>query len=100
MVADLKALEPVLDNLASSGDALLSSLEVLPTLPFPDSLLGDSVAEAQAYQMGDFMNVSLDFVTDFTKTIGLLTDAELASLKAALRGNSVSSLMAGTVVSP
>ncbi|TNC24729.1 MCE family protein [Mumia zhuanghuii] len=100
MVADLKALEPVLDNLASSGDALVSSLEVLPTFPFPDSLLGDSVAEAQAYQMGDFMNVSLDFDTDFTKTIGLLTDAELASLKAALRGDSVSSLMAGTVVSP
>ncbi|MGH1563644.1 MCE family protein [Mumia sp. DW29H23] len=100
VVADLKALNPVLDNLASAGDALVSSLEVLPTFPFPDSLLGDDPTQAAAYQMGDYTNVSLDFTTDFTKTIGLMTEAERASLKQALRGDDVASVMARTVVAP
>ncbi|MBW9209340.1 MCE family protein [Mumia sp. zg.B53] len=100
VVADLKALNPVLDNLASAGDALISSLEVLPTFPFPDSLLGDNPEQAAAYQMGDYTNVSLDFTTDFTKTIGLMTEAERASLKAALRSDDVAGVMARTVVAP
>ncbi|KAA1422242.1 MCE family protein [Mumia zhuanghuii] len=100
VVADLKALNPVLDNLASAGDALISSLEVLPTFPFPDSLLGETPSEAAAYQMGDYTNVSIDFTTDFSTTIGLMTEAERASLKDALRGDDVASVMAATVVAP
>ncbi|WP_262850424.1 MCE family protein [Mumia quercus] len=100
VVADLAALEPVLDNLASAGDALVTSLEVLPTFPFPDSLLGDTPREAASYQMGDYTNVSLDFTTDFTKTIGLMSPAELKSLKEALRGDGVGAVMAESVVTP
>src|SRR5690606_30079038 len=50
VTADLRALAPLLDNLGSAGDALISSLEVLPTFPFPDSLLGKTPEEAQKYQ--------------------------------------------------
>lgn len=98
LTADLKALAPVLDNLGSAGDALISSLEVLPTFPFPDSLVGGSVKEARNYQMGNFLNVSLDFNTDFSSTIGLMTDAERAALKQALRKDDVSGVLAKSVV--
>lgn len=98
LTADLKALAPVLDNLGSAGDALISSLEVLPTFPFPDSLVGDSVKEARNYQMGNFLNVSIDFNTDFSSTIGLMTNAERAALKQALQQNDVSGVLAKSVV--
>lgn len=100
VTADLNALVPILDNLGSAGDALISSLEVLPTFPFPDSLIGDSVKEARNYQMGDYLNVSIDFNTDFSKTIGLMTAAERAALKQALRGDDVSGVLAQSVVAP
>ncbi|GAA3540034.1 hypothetical protein AFL01nite_29430 [Aeromicrobium flavum] len=100
VVADLKALAPVLDALGSAGDALVTSLEVLPTFPFPDSLVGRTPAEANAYQMGDYLNVSMDFNTDMATTIGLMTEAERASLKEALREKSVSGVLAKSVVAP
>jgi len=100
VTADLQALAPVLDNLGSAGDALVSSLEVLPTFPFPDSLFGETPEEARNYQMGNFLNVSIDFETDFAKTIGLMTERERAALKESLRQNSVSGVMARTVVAP
>lgn len=100
VTADLRALAPVLDNLGSAGDALISSLEVLPTFPFPDSLLGETPKEAQNYQMGNFLNVSIDFETDFAKTIGLMTERERAALKESLRKPDVSGVMARTVVTP
>ncbi len=100
VVADLQALAPVLDNLGSAGDALVSSLEVLPTFPFPDSLIGDTPEEARNYQMGNFLNVSIDFDTDFAKTIGLMTERERAALKESLREETVSGVMARTVVTP
>lgn len=100
VVADLKSLEPVLDNLASTGDALVTSLAVLPTFPFPDALLGDTAAQAAAYQKGNFLNVSVDFTTDFSKTVGMMTAAERAQLKASLNATDVSSVLAQSVVAP
>lgn len=100
VTADLRALAPILDNLGSAGDALISSLEVLPTFPFPDSLLGETPQEARSYQMGDYLNVSLDFTTDFSTTVGLMTDAERQALKDALRGDDVSGVLAKSVVAP
>ncbi len=98
VIADIRALAPVLDNLASAGDALVTSLEVLPTFPFPDSLLGKTPEEAAKYQMGNFMNVSVDFNTDFSKTIGLMSQAERDELKKALTAEDISGVMAGSVV--
>lgn len=100
VTADLRALAPVLDNLGSAGDALISSLEVLPTFPFPDSLVGETPKEARNYQMGNFLNVAIDFETDFSKTIGLMTERERAALKESLRGDDVSGVLARTVVAP
>jgi phospholipid/cholesterol/gamma-HCH transport system substrate-binding protein len=39
MVADLRALAPILSQLAAAGDSLPKSLQMLPTFPFPDSVL-------------------------------------------------------------
>ncbi|MET8994115.1 MCE family protein [Amycolatopsis sp. NPDC004169] len=40
MVADLRALAPILGQLAAAGQDLPQSLQMLPTFPFPDSVLG------------------------------------------------------------
>ncbi|HEY7597878.1 MAG TPA: MCE family protein [Actinophytocola sp.] len=52
MVADLKAIAPVLNRLADAGQNLPRALEILPTFPFTDPVL-DAVK-------GDFLNVFLD----------------------------------------
>lgn len=58
IVADLKALEPILDQLARAGSALPESLQILLTYPFPDSVLGAI--------KGDYMNV---FITTNFRTL-------------------------------
>lgn len=40
IVADLKALDPILENLSRAGRDLPESLEILLTYPFPDSVMG------------------------------------------------------------
>ncbi len=40
LVADLRALAPILGQLAAAGQNLPQSLQMLPTFPFPDSVLG------------------------------------------------------------
>ncbi|MET0819886.1 MAG: MCE family protein [Aeromicrobium sp.] len=52
IVADLKALEPILQQLAKSGQDLPESLQILLTYPFPDSVLGAI--------KGDYLNVFLE----------------------------------------
>lgn len=52
MVADLKALSPILDQLARAGADLPRSLEILLTYPFPDSVLGAI--------KGDYLNVFIE----------------------------------------
>lgn len=52
IVADLRALEPILTQLARSGQDLPRSLEILLTYPFPDSVLGAI--------KGDYLNVFIE----------------------------------------
>jgi virulence factor Mce-like protein len=47
-ITDLRLLEPVLKGLADAGDSLAGVLRQLPTFPFSDELVGDSVARAEA----------------------------------------------------
>ena len=47
-ITDLRLLQPVLKGLADAGDSLAGVLRQLPTFPFPDTLVGDSVARAAA----------------------------------------------------
>ena len=58
IVADLKLLEPILTQLAASGQDLPNALEILLTYPFPDSVLPAI--------KGDYLNV---FVTTNFKTL-------------------------------
>ncbi|MFC4853366.1 MCE family protein [Actinophytocola glycyrrhizae] len=56
MVADLKALAPILDQLAAAGQNLPQALEILPTFPFTDPVL-----EATK---GDYINIFLRIEVD------------------------------------
>lgn len=47
-VANLKALEPVLRNLAAAGSDLVKNFSTFATFPFSDNLVGGSLAAAQA----------------------------------------------------
>lgn len=51
MVADLQRLDPILTQLAASGQALPDALQILFTFPFPDSVLGAI--------KGDYLNAFL-----------------------------------------
>ncbi|KZB79750.1 MCE family protein [Amycolatopsis regifaucium] len=53
LVADLKALEPMLRKLADSGDKLPKAMEMIFTFPFPDAAL-DALR-------GDYLNTFLTF---------------------------------------
>jgi phospholipid/cholesterol/gamma-HCH transport system substrate-binding protein len=63
MVADLKAIAPVLNRLADAGQNLPQALEILPTFPFTDPVL-DAVK-------GDYLNVfiTMDPPPDFTQPL-------------------------------
>lgn len=47
-LTDLRLLQPVLKGLADAGDSLAGVLRQLPTFPFSDAIVGDSVARAEA----------------------------------------------------
>jgi phospholipid/cholesterol/gamma-HCH transport system substrate-binding protein len=63
LVADLKALAPTLHRLADAGQNLPQALEILPTFPFPDSVLDAA--------KGDFLNIflSVDPAPGFTQPL-------------------------------
>ncbi len=56
MVADLKALAPILQQLAAAGQNLPQALEILPTFPFTDSVLDAT--------KGDYINIFLRIQVD------------------------------------
>lgn len=47
-ITDLRLLQPVIKGLADAGDSLAGILRQLPTFPFSDAIVGDSVARAEA----------------------------------------------------
>lgn len=59
MIADLKAIAPVLNRLADAGQNLPRALEILPTFPFTDEVLDA--------EKGDYLNVfvNMDPPPDF-----------------------------------
>jgi phospholipid/cholesterol/gamma-HCH transport system substrate-binding protein len=52
MVADLKALAPILGRLADAGQNLPRALEILPTFPFTDEVLAGT--------KGDYLNTFIE----------------------------------------
>ncbi|MER7557915.1 MCE family protein [Nocardioides sp. NPDC126508] len=63
IVADLKLLDPILDQLAKAGADLPYALEILFTYPFPDEVLNAI--------RGDYMNLFM--VTNFRTPVGCRT---------------------------
>lgn len=59
-IADLKALGPILKQLANSGDDLATTLTTLLTFPFTDgSVGGPTLKGAKSFQEGDYFNLSI-----------------------------------------
>jgi virulence factor Mce-like protein len=84
-LTDLRLLRPVLKGLADSGDALVGVLRQLPSFPFPDTLVGDSVARAEAACpadtvavaragacFGDYINLDVNLSLDAEQAQALL----------------------------
>lgn len=84
-ITDLRLLEPVIKGLADAGDSLVGVLRQLPTFPFPDALLGDSVARAEAACpentvevaregacFGDFINLDINLTLNAEQAQSLL----------------------------
>jgi phospholipid/cholesterol/gamma-HCH transport system substrate-binding protein len=57
-ITDLRLLRPVLKGLADAGDSLVGILRQLPTFPFSDAIVGDSLARAEAACPADTLAVA------------------------------------------
>ncbi len=59
-IADLKALGPILKQLANSGDDLATTVTTLLTFPFTDGTVGGpTIAGAKKFQEGDYFNLAV-----------------------------------------
>ncbi|OAH09399.1 MCE family protein [Streptomyces jeddahensis] len=65
-VANLKALQPILQELNKAGDNLPNSLELLTTYPFPRNVMGAI--------KGDYVNLKVTADLDLSSIYGNLTD--------------------------
>ena len=57
-LANLRALDPILTQVADAGDAIPKSLQVFLTYPFVDATIGNTPTEARNLHMGDYTNLS------------------------------------------
>lgn len=71
-VADLKALQPILTNLAASGDDLAKSLLAGVTYPFTDGVFSNTVAGANSFHTGDYANLAVSTNLTADNVLGLL----------------------------
>jgi phospholipid/cholesterol/gamma-HCH transport system substrate-binding protein len=72
-LADLRALDPILTKVATAGDAVPESFQVLLSYPFPDAAVGSTPEEAQNLHQGDYTNLSAQIDIDLgaLPTVGL-----------------------------
>ena len=81
-VADLRALQPVLTQLAKAGSDLPNALELLTTYPFPRTI-GPGTYNGRKIQggiRGDYANLFISIDADAFATIGNLTGITLPPL--------------------
>lgn len=72
-VADLKALGPILQKLAESGDDLAKSLTTLLTFPFIDATVGGpTVQGAKDFHYGDYFNLNARLDVTLEQLTGIL----------------------------
>ncbi|MEP9362313.1 MCE family protein [Nocardioides sp. CN2-186] len=63
-IESLRQLNPVLTELANSGDALVKSFNVFLTYPFVDEVVGRDPQVARNLHMGDYTNLSIELDLD------------------------------------
>lgn len=63
-VSSLKALDPILTQLAKAGDNFTKGFSTFLTYPFIDEAVGRNPATAKNLHMGDYVNLSIDLQLD------------------------------------
>ena len=71
-IDSLRQLQPVLNQLAASGDNFVKAFNVFLTYPFVDEVVGRDPQVARNLHMGDYTNLSVDLEVDLTQ--GLSTN--------------------------
>ncbi|HEX5088718.1 MAG TPA: MCE family protein [Nocardioides sp.] len=69
-IDSLRQLQPVLNQLAASGDDFVNAFNVFLTYPFVDEVVGRDPQVARNLHMGDYTNLSITLELDLSK--GLL----------------------------
>jgi phospholipid/cholesterol/gamma-HCH transport system substrate-binding protein len=74
-IESLRQLNPVLTELANSGDAFVKSFNVFLTYPFVDEVVGRDPQVARNLHMGDYTNLSVELDLDVSGGVtGLPTE--------------------------
>ena len=68
-VQSVRQLQPVLTELANSGDDFVNSFNVFLTFPFVDEVVGRDPQVARNLHMGDYTNLSVQLDLDLTKPL-------------------------------
>jgi phospholipid/cholesterol/gamma-HCH transport system substrate-binding protein len=66
-IDSLRQLQPVLNQLAASGDNFVKAFNVFLTYPFVDEVVGRDPQVARNLHMGDYTNLSITLEIDLTK---------------------------------
>jgi phospholipid/cholesterol/gamma-HCH transport system substrate-binding protein len=66
-IDSLRQLQPVLNQLAASGDNFVKAFNVFLTYPFVDEVVGRDPQVARNLQMGDYTNLSITLDIDLTQ---------------------------------
>lgn len=73
-IGTLRQLQPVLTQLADSGDSFVNSLNVFYAFPFVDEVVGRDPQVARNLHIGDYTNLSAELDVDLSNVLGLLDD--------------------------
>jgi phospholipid/cholesterol/gamma-HCH transport system substrate-binding protein len=66
-IDSLRQLQPVLNQLAASGDDFVNAFNVFLTYPFVDEVVGRDPQVARNLHMGDYTNLSITLEVDLTQ---------------------------------
>jgi phospholipid/cholesterol/gamma-HCH transport system substrate-binding protein len=70
-IETFRQLQPVLTQLANSGDAFVDAFHVFLTYPFVDEVVGRDPQVARNLHMGDYTNLSVDMDLNLNKIPGV-----------------------------
>jgi phospholipid/cholesterol/gamma-HCH transport system substrate-binding protein len=65
-IETIRQLQPVLTELANSGDSFVKAFNVALTFPFVDEVVGRDPQVARNLHMGDYTNLSIELEVDLT----------------------------------